>query len=354
MKKGKDFQELFSLLTSQLDSKMDVLVPANEISFRTNTPLPYVVDVAGDKKLKPTPYALGQFATYTGIPRQYVRKMEESQAWELLADNFNNWLSQQPERRMVRAFSHDDQDYGILRAFLSSKYRRLDNYDLLGHLSPIFNEYELEVKSCDLTETKLYLKAVFPQLEAEVKPGDPVQAGIVISNSEVGAGSVQVQPLVYRLVCSNGMIAQKSLRKYHVGRRQAGDNYEHLLSDRTKETADRAFWMSVQDVVRGSLQQDIFNDVVNKLKEATTETIESKPKEVVERLSQKYTIDQKSEEFILESFLRGNDSTKYGLVNAVTRASQDVEDYEKATELESIGGKVLELSGREWTSLACK
>ena len=38
----------------------------------------------------------------------------------------------------------------------------------------------------------------------------------------------------------------------------------------------------------------------------------------------------------------GNDLSHYGLVNAVTRASQDIEDYNRATELERIGGVLLE------------
>lgn len=36
------------------------------------------------------------------------------------------------------------------------------------------------------------------------------------------------------------------------------------------------------------------------------------------------------------------DFSQFGLVNAVTRSSQDVEDYNRATELERIGGTILE------------
>ena len=50
-----------------------------------------------------------------------------------------------------------------------------------------------------------YIKVVNPRLTAEVVPGDIVQAGIIISNSETGLGAVCIQPLIYRLVCSNGV-----------------------------------------------------------------------------------------------------------------------------------------------------
>ena len=70
-----------------------------------------------------------------------------------------------------------------------------------------------------MTENRLYLKIVNHRLEMEVVPGDYVQAGVVISNSEVGLGSVSVQPLVYRLLCINGMVVNDmGERKNHVGR----------------------------------------------------------------------------------------------------------------------------------------
>jgi len=42
----------------------------------------------------------------------------------------------------------------------------------------------------------------------------------------------------------------------------------------------------------------------------------------------------------------------YGLVNAVTGYSQEVDDYDRATEFEELGGKLLELSSSEWKHLA--
>ena len=79
---------------------------------------------------------------------------------------------------------------------------------------------EVRFESVELTDTNMYLKCVTPRLTFEMAPGDIVQAGVVISNSEVGQGTLSVQPLLYRLVCRNGLIASdRSLRKTHIGRR---------------------------------------------------------------------------------------------------------------------------------------
>ncbi len=123
-----------------------------------------------------------------------------SQAPELLAANVNEWFHQKPERRMLRTLD------GSMRAFLSDRYRRLDNYDLASAVLPVLKEMGegLKIVSTELTESKMYIKVINERLELEVKQGDVVQAGMVISNSEVGMGSLKVEPLIYRLICTNG------------------------------------------------------------------------------------------------------------------------------------------------------
>ena len=49
--------------------------------------------------------------------------------------------------------------------------------------------------------------------------------------------------------------------------------------------------------------------------------------------------------------IEGNDLTLYGLSNAVTRHSQNVESYDRATALESIGYKILTMPSRQWSKI---
>ena len=55
---------------------------------------------------------------------------------------------------------------------------------------------------------------------------------------------------------------------------------------------------------------------------------------------------------VLSHLIQGADLTAYGLLNALTRTSQDIDDYERATEFERMGGKVLELNQSQWRELA--
>ncbi len=135
----------------------------------------------------------------------------------LLDRNVNTWLSDDADRRMVRTLD------GKVRAVLSERYRRLDNYDLAENVLPILQQLDgARFESVELTETKMYLKVVTPRVTFEVAPGDVVQAGIVISNSEVGLGTLSVQPLVYRLVCRNGLIAADHASAENARRANAG------------------------------------------------------------------------------------------------------------------------------------
>lgn len=68
---------------------------------------------------------------------------------------------------------------------------------------PLFaGQAGLEICSTEVTNSRLYIKVVNHRLEMACV-GDVVQAGVVISNSEVGLGAVSVQPLIYTLACSN-------------------------------------------------------------------------------------------------------------------------------------------------------
>lgn len=47
---------------------------------------------------------------------------------------------------------------------------------------------------------------------------------------------------------------------------------------------------------------------------------------------------------VLQRLIEGTDYTLYGLANAVTRHSQDVENYDRASKLEQIGYQIITMS----------
>jgi hypothetical protein len=340
-------------LDRQSKTKRDFVAPQGDLMFKVrddnavgiSAPSTMIVNGHGGFGINELGHE--QIAGRLGIPQKYYDRMRDT-APRLLEANVNSWLQSEPkEKRMVRTLD------GSMRAFLSDRYRPLDNFDLGDVAFDTLIKAGAEVKSTELTERRLYIKAVTEKLTMEVKKGDIVQAGIVISNSEVGCGSVKVETLVFRLVCLNGLISDNSIRKYHVGRSGSeGDFASEFFKDETRRADDKAFWLKVRDVIQGSFQQDVFEKIVQRMKLTTEQEITGSVEKAVELTGDKFGLNETERSGVLRNLIKGGDITQWGLVNAITRASQDVEDYDRATDLERLGGVVLELPKKDWQEIA--
>lgn len=296
-----------------------------------------------------------QLADYAGIPAPYYHRMRES-APDLLVANANGWLARGIGRRLVRTALGDD-DQPTVRGFLSDRYRPLDNHQLLEAVLPLLSANGIRIESCELTEKRLYVKAISERTTAEVKVGETVMAGIVISNSEIGFGALTIQPLVFTLRCTNGLVLEDaSLRQHHVGRRHGvpddGD-IRHLLSDEARSADDRAFFLKVRDVSKAALDEGLFRRQVDRLRVAAGMPITNdRLDHVVDVTAKRFSLTEGESAGILAHLIRGGDLTQWGMCSAVTRYSQDVASYDRASELERIGGRLVELPQGEWQALA--
>ncbi len=257
MKTGKSLTELAMELERQSSAKTDYIANTLALEMTPNGNL--AIEGDSHQEFPITAHAHAQIAARLDIPAKYYNRMK-AEVPELLAANVNKWFHSKPSRRMVRTLD------GSMRAFLSDRYRRLDNFDLASAALPILAGMGegIEIVSSELTGSRMYIKAINRRLELSVKKGDVVQAGVCITNSEVGIGSLKVEPLVYRLICLNGLIAQDyATKKYHVGRvADEGEAYE-LYSDETLKADDKAFYLKVQDTVRAAVDVAKFGQIVN-------------------------------------------------------------------------------------------
>ncbi|MCI9038085.1 MAG: DUF945 domain-containing protein [Oscillospiraceae bacterium] len=354
MKAGKTLQEFALELARQRAAKKDFIVTQGALSV-LDGPDGIALNVnssAGDM-VRYTQYGINdiahrQIGQTLKIPAAYYDRMKAEYP-ELLAQNINGWFARIPDtKRMLRTMD------GTARALLSDRYRRIDNFEVASVVLPIISGINgVSVESCELTDSRMYLKVVNSRVTAEIKKGDIVQAGIVISNSEVGMGSVSVSPLVYRLVCSNGMIAQDgAVRKYHVGRvNESGEDFS-IYRNETIEADDKAFLMKLEDSVKAAVDQARFAAIVDKMREATEATMEAKVvPQVVELASKEYGITETEGKGVLGHLIAGGDLSLYGLANAVTRQAQDVESYDRSTELETMGYKIITMAPALWRKL---
>lgn len=352
MKQGRDIQALAAEIARQQEAKQDFIADTRslELQFSTERNEP-VLQIEDREPLPINEHAHRQIGDRVGVPAKYYDRMR-AEAPDLLCTNVNRWFHDRPERRMIRTLD------GGARAFLSDRYQRIDNVDVAEVVFPIFAEMAqengLQIVSSEITERKLYLKAVAPRIQGEVKVGDVVQAGISISNSEIGQGAFVVQPLIYRLICLNGMtVNDGKLARHHVGARaDIGEDTYQLLTDETLRADDRALMLKARDVVRGALSTEGFERILDRMKQASENRIQGSPAKAVEALGKTLGLNETEGGNVMRHLIEGGDLSQWGVLNAVTRMANDAVDYDRASEIEMLGGKVLDLTPAAWREIS--
>ena len=324
MKQGRTLPEVMTELKRQNKEKRDFICPAPLFRLEddgqtfgiTNT------NTGVQESFGTTNLFHRQIGSTLNIPAKYYDMMR-SQKPELLAQNVNAWFGDRKQSYMIRSM-----DYGngrVARALLSDRYRRIDNLLIALEILPIFmgnDQYE-------------------------------VVSAIIISNSEVGLGAVIVRPFLNRLICTNGCVVNDfGERRHHVGRQtKAVEDSFDLYSDAVIEAEDKAFMLKLRDVARATLDESRYPTIIGKLQDSTRALITGKVQDVVELASKSYGFNQTEQESILDYLIRGGDMSLYGLSNAVTRMSQDVDSYDRATELESIGWDIATMEPTKWKEI---
>ena len=353
MKQGRTLAEVMQQVEKEAKAKRDLIVPAQSLFMGDKADCIGIHNKNSTERFAPTTLFHHQMASALNIPTKFYDYLAQTHP-ELLVSTVNTLVYDRKVNYMVRTM-----DYGngmpTARAFLSERYRRVDNLEIATATLPLFAGLpDVEVVSTEVTESRLHIKIVNHRLEAEVKKGDIVQAGVVISNSEVGLGAVSVRPLLYRLVCTNGMILNSlGERRHHVGRQlKAIEDCDYTVySDEAMEAEDKAFLLKLRDATTAAIEESRFHTAVNQLKEAAGIPIEGNVTDVVELTAKNYGMNSDEQNGILKYIIEGGDLSKYGLSNAITRASQDIESYDRATMLEEVGWHVATMEPKQWKML---
>lgn len=117
------------------------------------------------------------------------------------------------------------------------------------------------------------------------------------------------------------------------------------------EAEDKAFLLKLRDATTAAIEESRFHTAVDQLKEAAGIPIEGAVTDVVELTAKNYGMNSDEQNGILKYLIEGGDLSKYGLSNAITRASQDIESYDRATVLEEVGWQVATMEPKQWKIL---
>lgn len=323
---------------------------------------PTIMLHVGDMKFGINKIGHAQLSEVTKIPKAYYDKMLAEEP-ALLTENVNTWFTRNATKQLFRTQDNN------LRALRSDKFRTDMEYeDQAGALLPVLLDLDVDVMSAQVTDTRMYIKCVDKKVTRELaaiggKFGDGkhnivrcLSPAITISNSEVGYGSANVLTGLFDGFCSNlATFAERSIRKYHVGARHelVGEAHYTMLTDDTKRKTQVATMAQLVDVVRGAFDRVQFDALVDKVEGTQNDKIESDDLvKVVSMAGKTFGFSEVESKSVLKQLAGGGDLSRFGLYNAITAASQAVDDYDRASDLERIGAQVIELPANQWKQIA--
>lgn len=306
------------------------------------------------KLARMTDHMHAQVAARAGIDRKYYDRMRTLQP-SLLMKNVETWWRAEPDSRMIRAVRPATVQDGELkmgrltgRAWLSDQYKALDNRDFLLTVLEKANEFDARIESCYLDDERVYMKMTSPRLQTEIKKGDVLEAGVIVKNSEVGDGRVLVQPYHKRLICLNGMVSTEQYGQVHLG----GQKEVGILQQDTLEAEAKSVWLQVRDWVGAVFTGHFLEKARDQYRAAEGVPVRVEARKAVANVVRNYGLTGRDGQGILDRYLRANDDSQFGLVNALTQFAHEGNNaYRRQVELEVHGGALLAFSGDRFTHM---
>jgi hypothetical protein len=337
MKKGQEIKQMLKQINNDVKFKKDYIVDLNtlDVSQNDRSVYPDLHSAGAQHYYQMNDNSLNHLCNRLEIGTRYISKcLPVSQA--LVNDNLNFWIKNNKNKKlMLRTI--EGHDINRVRAVMSDRYKRIDSDVVANSTLNKLMDMDAELKYSHYDGDNMNITAVLPKLEGEVVEGDFVQGGITITNSEIGQGSLVVKPFIYRLVCTNGMVAPEYLNQFyakHVGK---------MIIDIDNDDQWKTIVSKMEQQLELVANPELFEENLNKLKQATEQKINSHQIEVLAKnhgLSdvERAGVFERLNHYVGETFV----TSKYDVANAITNIANDEEKSDdRARFLQELGGLVI-------------
>ncbi|ACU41593.1 hypothetical protein ALICE_63 [Mycobacterium phage Alice] len=392
--RSADLAQAVKVLRSRRAQKLDVVVPTNQLSLQSGNLLVQGLDSVqvpehtvlredGVETIpgftynpsglyRPTSIVDQHIASLFEIPVRYIRKLRDQDV-ELLDINVNRHAERATGSNLVRLIwgqtPGDEVTTGIVRAVLSDRYAIIDHLDTVMSILAGLDELGISGDSLirlDLSERKLYMEIDAPQIAVHGRElvqnyrspftGQTgaelplINAGIKITNSEIGHGAFEVKPFARFQVCMNGAtidaIGQDKvgLRKVHVGKQL--DSGVINWSQDTMRAANELVRSQVKDAVGQYLSVDFLQAAVDEWRALAGVEVK-RPADTIKVVADELSWTEAEMDNILNKFTTGGQTHAFGVGQAVTAAVQDITDPDRAHELGEQHLKAATIAARE-------
>lgn len=287
---------------------------------------------AGTQRFAWNKWAFQQFANRIEIPTEFLRRSplgEGPASQKALVDHHKEAIDGAKFLVRVKKLDTPDKEtgaVGLVRAFLSDRYSKLDNLDFVDLVTPMIEKHQMKVQLGEFNDQSFHMRLLFPEeIDVGNNPNKPDihNIGIHARNSEVGAYNAMGDYLLFRQICTNGLVAMVD--------REHLFNQKHIGIDRHSLRA--SILASVEKVERR------VDEMVGRIQEVARQTIVNPVLELERTLKG----SKATEDFVNAAKIAYESepiATKFGIIQAITRAAQDF-PIETRVSMEEMAGRYL-------------
>jgi Domain of unknown function (DUF932) len=303
-----------------------------------------VVGAAGNPA-RLTHWAFGQLANRVGAPAEYLRGLPAPLACDNLNHGLANRKAQVGDRASNTARLLFHVNGGVLcRALTSDRYARIWNHEVAERLLALESQgwgpARPTIRAIDdrlplyASDHDMFVFLAHSELSiAEPGQDGALYRGVIVENSEVGAGALKLTRFLYREMCGNHIIwgakDVEDLSLRHVGNvRDRMHRWSMVLKQYANASAsgDRLMVSKAMETVIADTKEG----VLDKLFGARSLGLSRKV------LDSSYDAVMPAQD--------GSPNTVWGMAQGITRHSQSLPHADRRTELDRAAGKLLEFS----------
>ena len=334
------YEDAMENLQRGVDEREDILAPVKDIQAIVNDGGEFSFEVQ-DREFVPTDWALQQFSIRSKVPSstviQKLRSQEDADDVdsEVMANLANNSLRRLDQDKIYRMRTYTD---GTCRAFVTDKYAPIDNRWYLDQLRDNLPEGRLSHWRGD--EDTIFGNILLPDTIIDYGQSDDSDYGgmLSIGNCEIGKRRISQVPSLFRSICLNGCIwgqcKGKEIKKRHIGEIDLQELsyaiYENIEAQLPLLDAGIRKLLALRELeVEDAKMQQVFATVA---------------------MDHKMTKKEVSEVFRQWGQFERDDRNLFGVVNAVTRAGQTLDNM-SWVRFDGIGGSLMDTSESRWAGI---
>ena len=334
------YEDAMENLQRGVDEREDILAPVKDIQAIVNDGGEFAFEVQ-DREFVPTDWALQQFSIRSKVPSstviQKLRSQEDADDVdsEVMANLANNSLRRLDQDKIYRMRTYTD---GTCRAFVTDKYAPIDNRWYLDQLRDNLPEGRLSHWRGD--EDTIFGNILLPDTIIDYGQSDDSDYGgmLSIGNCEIGKRRISQVPSLFRSICLNGCIwgqcKGKEIKKRHIGEIDLQELsyaiYENIEAQLPLLDAGIRKLLALRELeVEDAKMQQVFATVA---------------------MDHKMTKKEVSEVFRQWGQFERDDRNLFGVVNAVTRAGQTLDNM-SWVRFDGIGGSLMDTSESRWAGI---